>query len=409
MSQKIEEISIEKLVLWTENPRDPIDPKSTDQDIADKAWKDENEKWNLLKLAIEMKTHYDFSELPTVVYHGTTPIVYDGNRRMILAKLKHDLVKLDGFDKNKLPYIPKIIPCNVCSKDIAIQNVFRKHGDSGSWSPLDRDLFIHKFLKEPKSTFLKLEEATGIISANPHLNQVFVKNEIFTNEKLKEMGFEFDHDELESKHSKEEANIIFEDIASKVAAKIITTRKNRGKIIDVLERSTREIIENNKKKSLRKIHIRATSISSSPKKKQSARTKKKDPIIFNGILYLKPGKVSDLYRDIVDLYDYYQQKKEMFSQYFPSLIRMSLRLLCEAAANDINTTMDDFLRKHYKAAKKNLDKDAKTTLVAQNVTENTIIQLLHIGAHNYYAANNLDQTIAISMILGEILKITYGK
>jgi hypothetical protein len=409
MSQKIEDIKIEKLVLWTENPRDPIDPNSSDQDIADKAWTDEHEKWNLVKLAKEMRTHYDLSELPTVVYHGKIPIVYDGNRRMILAKLKHDLVTLNGFDKNKLPSIPKIIPCNVCSKDIAIQNVFRKHGDSGSWSPLDRDLFIHKFLKEPKSTFLKIDEATGIISTNPHLNQVFVKNEIFTNEKLKEMGFEFNQYDLESKHSEKDARAILQDISSKVAAKIITTRKNRGKIIEVLEKDTRETIEANKKKPLGKIKIQASSSTSTPKKKQSARTRKKTPDIFNGVLYLKAGQVSDLYRDIVDLYNYYHQKKDNFSQYFPSLIRMSLRLLCEAAATNKSTNMDNYLKSNFKAAKKKLDKDSKTTLSTQNVSENSIVQLLHIGAHNYQAGNNMEQTIAISIILGEILTITHGR
>lgn len=270
MSQQIEEIGIDKLVLWTENPRDPIDPNSSDQDIADKAWKDEHSKWNLMKLAKEMQDLYDFSELPTVVYHGNKPVVYDGNRRMILAKLKHELVELPDFDKTKLPHIPKIIPCNVCDKDIAIKNVFRKHGDSGSWSPLDRDIFINKYMDGPKSTFLKIDEATGIISNNPHLNQVFVKNEIFTNEKLKEMGFEFNQDNLESKHSKSEAKSILEDISNKVASKTITTRKSRGKIIDVLDKSSRSLIENNKKNPLSKIQILTSVKSITTTKKTSS-------------------------------------------------------------------------------------------------------------------------------------------
>ncbi|RPG36603.1 MAG: hypothetical protein CBB72_003960 [Muricauda sp. TMED12] len=409
MSQKIEEIKIDDLVLWTENPRDPIDPESSDQDVADKAWRDQHDKWNLLKLAKEMQEFYDFSELPTVVYHGNKPIVYDGNRRMILAKLKHDLVKLSDFDKTKLPHIPKIIPCNVCDKDIAIKNVFRKHADSGSWSPLDRDIFVNKFMNGPKSTFLKIDEATGIISNNPHLNQVFVKKEIFTNEKLKEMGFEFNQDDLESKHTQSEAITILDDISSKVASKTITTRKNRGKIIDVLDKTSRNLIDANKKKSLSKIQVSSTRTTATPKKKQAPRTKKKDSEIFNGKLYLKSGHVSDLYRDIVDLYGFYQQKKDTFSQYFPSLVRMALRLLCETAANDNGQELDKYLKANFKNAKKNLDKDAKTTLSTQNVSEGTITQLLHIGAHNYQASNNLDQTIAVSIIVGEILTISHGR
>lgn len=407
MSQKIEEIQIEDLVLWTENPRDPIDKNSSDQDVADKAWKDGDDEWNLMKLTKEMQELYDFSELPTVVYYGEKPVVYDGNRRMILAKLKHDLVKLSGFDKTKLPHIPKMIPCNVCDENIAIKNIFRKHGNSGSWSPLNRDIFINKHMGEPKSTFLKIDETTGIITNNPHLDQGFVKKEILTGEKLKEMGFEFNQDNLESKHSEAEAKSILDDISSKVASKAITTRKNRGKIIDVLDKSSKNLIEANKKKPLSKIQVKITG--TTPKKKRVPRTKKKEPEIFNGKLYLKSGQVSDLYRDIVDLYGFYQHKKDTLSQYFPSLVRMALRLLCETAADKNSSEFDNYLKNNFKNAKKNLDKDAKTTLSTQNVSENTIIQLLHVGAHNYKASNNLDQTIAVSIIVGEILKITHGK
>ena len=37
-SQDIINIKIEDLVLWTENPRDPISPNSNDQDVANKAF-----------------------------------------------------------------------------------------------------------------------------------------------------------------------------------------------------------------------------------------------------------------------------------------------------------------------------------------------------------------------------------
>jgi hypothetical protein len=88
---------------------------------------------------------------------------------------------------------------------------------------------------------------------------------------------------------------------------------------------------------------------------------------------------------------------------------MALRLLCETAANDTSVSMDKYLKSKFKEAKKKLDKDNKTTLSSQNVTEGSIVQQLHIGAHNYQAANNIDQTIAISIILGEILTITHGR
>ena len=94
MSQEIKNIALTDLVLWTENPRDPIDPKATDQQVVRRAVVDAGSKWNLKKLAKEMGSYYDLSELPTVVYHGKTPIVYDGNRRIVLGKIKHKLAEV---------------------------------------------------------------------------------------------------------------------------------------------------------------------------------------------------------------------------------------------------------------------------------------------------------------------------
>ncbi len=180
MDQEVKSIKIKDLVLWTENPRDPIDVNASDQDIVDRALGAEATKWNISKLARAMGKRYDFSELPTVVYHTGKPIVYDGNRRVILGKIKHGLVKASGFNPGLIPdFFPADIPCNVCVKEIALENVYRKHAGTGSWDPLERDMFLHKFMGHPKSPFLLIEESTGLIGANKHLNKGFVKDEIF--------------------------------------------------------------------------------------------------------------------------------------------------------------------------------------------------------------------------------------
>ena len=89
---------------------------------------------------------------------------------------------------------------------------------------------------------------------------------------------------------------------------------------------------------------------------------------------------------------------------------MSLRLLCETAASDCNNMkLDTYLKKNFKNAKKNLDKDTKTTLSNHNITETSIVQLLHTGAHNYTASQSFEQTIALSIIIGEMLTLTHGK
>ncbi|WP_297338432.1 hypothetical protein [Algoriphagus sp.] len=411
MEQEVKYINIKDLVLWTENPRDPIDANASDQDIVDRALDDGLLKWTLPKLAKEMGDYYDFSELPTVVFYGKKPVVYDGNRRIILGKIKHGLVTVPSGTRIRIPDFPEEIPCNVCSKKIALNNVLRKHGNSGSWKPLERDLFLHKFLGEEKSSFLILEEDTGIISSNPHLNQGFVKDEIFKDSMMQNLGFSINNGKLNSVHSNEEAFVLLTDISNKVKTKVIDTRRKRGKIIEVLDPSSQQLIDQNKnnKSHLSKIKFDSKKEVKKPQR-QSKRTPKSNTEFFGGKLYLRMGEVSNLYRDIVDLYQFYFSKKHELSQTFPGLIRMSLRLLCETAAKeDNNKKFENYLKGHFPIAKKDLDKDIKTTLSNHNVNENSIVQLLHTGAHNYQSSNNIEQTIAMSIIIGSILTISHGK
>lgn len=411
MSQQIKEISIKDLVLWTENPRDPMNEKATDQEIVDKAFENNKAKWNLSKLAKQMGARYDFSELPTVVYHGKKPIVYDGNRRVVLGKVKLGLVTIPKEIKYDLPSYPDSIPCNVCSKKIALEHVLRKHGNSGNWSQLDQDIFLHKFMGQEKSTFLILEEDTGVISNNPKLNQRFVKEEIFKNETLNALGFSVQNGSLHTVHTNEEGYEILNDIAKKVTENVISTRKSRGKVIEILEPSNQKKISQNKvkKSHLSEISFRSDEDVESKDQRQTARTRKKKTEIFGGKLFLTLGETSNIYRDIEDLYKFYITRKDSLSDSFPGIIRMALRLLCESAAKDRNAQFGNYLKKYFPQAKKNLDKDIRTTLSNQNVTEDSIVQLLQTGAHKYQSSANFDQTIAMSIIIGEILAITHSK
>jgi sulfur transfer complex TusBCD TusB component (DsrH family) len=63
MSQEVKIINIADLVLWTENPRDPIDIYATDQDVVDRALDDKSSKWRLSSLAKEMGEYYDLSAI----------------------------------------------------------------------------------------------------------------------------------------------------------------------------------------------------------------------------------------------------------------------------------------------------------------------------------------------------------
>lgn len=413
MSQSVITLNLKDLVLWTENPRDAIDDTATDQDIVDRAILDKRSKWSLPKLAKDMGNHYDFSELPTVVFHEDKPVVYDGNRRVILGKIKHKLVFVDGFDINSIPEIPIEIPCNVCSKDIALQNVYRKHSDTGSWLPLERDIFLNKFMNKPKSTFLIMEENTGIISANSYLNQRFVKDEIFREDILAKLGIRFVDEKITSQHSKLETKQILENLSNKIKVKEISTRKNRGDVIKVLDPSFQRVVDEHKDNKYTQLSSENKNSDlqkfDKQKPKQSRRVQSKSVEFFGGKLYLQSGDVCNLYRDIVDLYVFYCDKKKSLSEAFPNLIRMALRLLCETAANDCNLKMDKYINSHFQKAKNSLAQDTKTSLANSNVTENSIIQLLQTGAHSYTTSTNFEQTLAISIILGAILTISHGK
>ena len=146
--QEINKIKISELKLWSENPRDPIDIASSDFDIIKRAIDDNPIEWNLNKLVIEMGNHYDFSEIPTVVYINKISIVFDGNRRVAVLKYLQDRELYSALtgklffndDPNELRELNEI-PCNVCDKDTALTNIERKHVNNGSWGAYPARIF----------------------------------------------------------------------------------------------------------------------------------------------------------------------------------------------------------------------------------------------------------------------------
>ena len=235
--QEIKNINIKDLVLWTENPRDPFDKNATDQEIADRALSARgHSKWKLKKLFESMGKWYDTSELPTVVYVNGKPVVYEGQRRILIGKIIHKCVKVKtNIDFSNFDF-PKKIPCNVCDKKTALQNIDRKHGDNGTWGELERDDFKHKHMGEDKSFFLAIDEKTRIISDNPFMNQRFVKNEVFSLKALDYLGLGVKNNILVTPYDDEDLTVILDKIISLVHNKEITTRKNRMGLIDLLEK-----------------------------------------------------------------------------------------------------------------------------------------------------------------------------
>lgn len=413
--QEIINIKIEDLVLWTENPRDPISPDSNDQDVADKAFEDVDGRWNLKKLISDMGDYYDYSELPIVVYDKGKPVVYDGNRRILLGKIKKGLIAIPpeyDLDITKISEFPDELPCNVCSQDIALKSVCRKHSDIGSWDVLGRDMFMHKYMHEQKSIFLIIDEYTGLISGFPALNKRFVKDEILTDSVLAQLGFKVEDGVLKSNLSADGQKRVLEDLKEKIINKTLSTRKNRYNVLETLDETSKRLIDSCKDKPF--VDVSAydkTQPSGSTTKtpRKTKRTQKKDFILFGDDIELRHGNVNDLYRDILSIAEYYMANKEKLSNKFPALLRMSLRLLVETAACEDNKKIDKYIDAYFDSGKELLSKDEKTTLSNNNVTKTSLSQLLNTGAHNYSDSLSYDKAYAMSLIVGKMLSISHKR
>lgn len=420
MEQEIRTIKVRDLVLWSENPRDPIGFAVSAAEVIKRAVEDPKSKWNLKKLAREMGGYYDYSELPIVVYKNHKPVVYDGNRRVALAKIKLGLVSVEGMLRDELPSVPEELPCNVCEEELALQSVFRKHVTlRNSWGVLERDIFAYRYQKSPKSLFLMLDECTGgFISSNPELNRGFVKNELLTKANLQKMGFWFDSEKMMTPHSNDEVGVILDNILEKVKDKTIDTRTNRGKLLTVLDQRVKDIIRsNNGKEQHEYVGAEKGEEKRVVRPVQKKKTERKTRItqggkisFFGGKLILKPGDVNNLYSDILMLYNMVSSADKPFSPNVYALFRMALRLLCETAMRDLGfSDIKAYIEKYAPAAKKKFSRDIATLLSSQNVKKETLPQLLHTGAHNYTSSASHDQAVCISIFVGAMLKESHGK
>ena len=411
MPQDIKEIDINDLVLWTENPRDPIKATATDQYIAERAISnDGRSRWSIKKLFISMGNWYDNSEIPTVVYVNGKPVVYDGNRRVLIGKIIHKCVKVKtDIDFSNFDFSEKI-PCNICDKKTALKNVERKHAKGGSWKALERDIFKHKHMGEDKSAFLVIDEATGIISDNTFMNQDFVKEEIFSTVNLKDLNISVEDGVLKTPYTSKELKEILFQIIDLVYNKDITTRKSRRKLTSLFENAdstVKDIISNNKG-NLHQPYLGPIYLAFTP------RTPKKEISLFGKKLSLKSGKTNNLYRDLKDMHS--ECIKNGYSDHFPMLIRIGLRLLCEVAEVELNPQctgkyLEKYLKRHFDEIKKEQTKDDREYLDSNdlgNLEQKKMLSLLQKSGHPSSDTITNEKTIALSTIIGKMLEKTHG-
>ncbi len=457
LEQNIEHIKLDDLILWSGNPREPDTEGVASDDIIKMALEDANEKWDLKKLhndmfsgdvleqtssivSSEIGKHYDISELPTVVKRGSKYIVYDGNRRIALIKY---LQNREVFPETN-NYLSKIdvpeniknlltLPCNVCNEETALENVQRKHGKTGSWTELNKDYFFAKYRDQPKSPLLMIEEATGLISKNKELNQPLVKKSILTADNLNSIGFGFKDGKLQSVYTENDAKIVLEKLGKLIITKEITGGEFApgmlGKILPKISNDLKDKIKSTDASGefLKYVgNLKLGKISISPK------TTEPKIFMFPEELYLEEGDVNDIYRDIKMIDENYQKSKNKFTLNFPRILRLSLRILAEAASKSANTNgLVEYTEKHFEGARKALSKDSKNRLSGNDITQGElsrllresghynrddldkgskkITELLQTGAHDYTDATDYKTVCTMSIIIGAMLQISHGK
>ncbi len=442
--QDVRKIKVSDLILWSENPRDQISKNADNNTIIKHALEDKHNVWKLKEFAKDMGSIYFYSELPTVVYKDNYPVVYDGNRRVILAKLSLGLFNGESPIK-EYPYVEQEMPCNVCDENTALQYVLRRHSERGGWKPLDRDLFCYKYLGK-KSIFLIINELLDdYINLHPDVNKVFVRDELLSANKLSRLYIDIDDSGVIScPYTLDELKKIVINLLDQVSKGSISTRFNRGDVYTILNDNVKKIIELKKDEPRKRYFINGigTNYSSSDandieyenragvisintsngdgnnkSKKQIKKTSLLNYKIklFGGDLSLIQSPVNNLYRDLQNLYKIVSKDKKSFSDDVYRIFRVSLRLLVEMASSDSISAehktklIDDYVNKYFGKANKNLSDEEKNFLSAESINQQSLIQLLQQGAHGYQAVKSKDKVEALAIIIGKMLLISHGK
>lgn len=244
MEQKIRTIALNKLVLWTENPRDPVSPELSDRDIILRAIDNESGNWDLDKMLADIGKQYYYNQIPTVVpTDGGKYVVYDGNRRVAVLKCLQD-PELYQLATNRLPVFPApeallsqtSLPCNVCDRDTALDIVEKNHAGSKRWGRLQFEQFEHYHRGKPKGRLMILDEATGgEVGRNRNLNEEYMQNRLLTDANLSSVGLAMVDGELRSSlGSREEAEQVIRDIVDVKDKKLSSARKNPGDLLGAL-------------------------------------------------------------------------------------------------------------------------------------------------------------------------------
>lgn len=438
-------IDVEKLELDLQNPRLPKHVR--DQNDITQIRNYLLDKEDVLRIARNIANNgYHRSAIAIVCKENGRTIVLDGNRRLAACQLllKPGLAT-NARDKKELEDLSKITNKQELKKVKITIAPSRKEAEKEIW-----DIHVSQLLK-PWQVLQKLRMYRNLIDSGEYdINSASSEYGVTPAQFKKELEKLFFYEQiLEQIRTEKDEEELLKSGFNKIDRLILST--NGKKLLDYSTNNKGDItftdrVESDKKlKQLipyitdpQKVSAQATqewlvenvfskidpSFSTGKKsvegekkpepttlatQRKTAREKNKAQALFGQDLVLKKGDTNNIYMDVLDLHDFYSKNTSKLSKNFPALIRMSLRLLVESATPKTKD-IADYVNTNFENAKKQLTQDQKTTLANNSINgAKSLIQLLQSGAHNYANSANFEQTVAMSIIIGAILKITHSK
>ena len=453
-------MKIRDLSLWDENPRFPDKYfNQTEEELISFFLKEEDFK--IVELAKAIVKDFKLPQLEKLVVLKLQDknIVIEGNRRLTVYKLlaNPELTK-DEKLKNLFQELSKEVSigkdyeleCIVTDrKEEAFEYIERKHNHGNyevDWGQMEKDNFEARRGDASNKQWFRIEMSKIVKSLDlPEVlkEQVLRKGYVTTFFRIIDskpaydlFGFSFKDGKLiiNDEDFKKKIKVIVYEILNKKTLdgnKDINTRTlNKNYEIKEYLKSIKkedaekvyELIEKNTQRSLfgdKKINMPSSKSKKSKNLHKTSITKPEDKI-FGRTLVLNPGKVNNLYRAIVKIYEQNSKNSSELDIVLP-IIGMSLRLILDVAAREYykndprdgfneNAPYKSFLTLIKKQFKEKGQKEVTNYLALSEwlLSDYNLEGLLGKYAHGEIEFRKQD-VLKNSRIVGDILDLYFGK
>ncbi len=448
-------VKISELCLWDENPRFPDKYfNQTEKELINFFIKKKNFRIKELAEAIVKDFHQPQLEKIVVLELQDQNIVIEGNRRVATYKLfaNPDLV----IDKKLRAFFIELSSENVINEDYeleciitdekeeALRYVDRKHNNGNfevGWGQAERDNFKARRGRASNKELFRIELSKIVKSIDlpeEMKDKVLGKGYVTTFFRIVDskpaydlFGFSFQDGKLiiENKDFEDKLKIIVFEVLNKKTieeGKDVNTRtlNKNPEIEKYLKSIKKEHIEevDRKIKNHTQENIFGEKKVEIPKTNRKSKTPitKLNEVIFGRSLSLKEGKVNNLYRAIVKIYEQNSKTDKELEIVLP-IIGMSLRLVLDVAAREFfkenrdkkvneNAPYKSFLEMIKKQYKNGFEKEKSNYLALSDwlSSDNKIEALLAKYAHGDIEFRKQD-VINNSLLVADILELYFKR